>query len=89
MSNQQMLLQSGVKIKMQDLLIDYLEDLGNSDAEKYFDETNTQLGGPEQGLGLQQSPAQLSPDIGMQNGIPAVPPMQAQQPMAGPETMQI
>lgn len=89
MSNQQMLQQSGVKIKMQDLLIDYLEDLGNSDAEKYFDETNNQLGGPQQGLGLQQSPAQLSPGIGMQNGIPAVPPMQTQQPMAGPEGMQV
>jgi hypothetical protein len=85
---QQMLMQSGVQIKIQDLLVDYLEDLGNSDASKYFDETtNQQPQSPEQGLGLQQGTAPVSSSGGMQNGIPAVSPIQAEQPMVGPQGM--
>jgi hypothetical protein len=89
-ANQQLLMQSGVKIKIQDLLIDYLEDLGKSDASKYFDETvqqQPQLAQPA--VGLQQGIAPVSPDSGMQNGIPALPPEQGLQPMAGSEGMQI
>lgn len=88
--NQQMLIQSGVKIKIQDLLIDYLEDLGKSDASKYFDETtDVQPPSPEQGLSLQPGVAPVSPDGGMSNGINPISPQQGIQPMAGPEGMQI
>lgn len=90
--NQQMLMQAGVKIKIQDLLIDYLEDLGQSDASKYFDETVQtiqQPPGSQPGLGLQQGAPPVSPDGGMQNGIPAAPPQQGLQPMAGPQGMQV
>jgi len=88
--NQEMLMQSGVKIKIQDLLIDYLEDLGKSDASKYFDETvQQQPQSPQSGLSLQQGTAPVIPDSGMQNGIPAVSPQQGLQPMAGSQGMQV
>mgnify|MGYP006909287319 CR=1 FL=1 len=88
--NQQMLMQSGVKIKIQDLLVDYLEDLGKSDASKYFDETTNQLPpSPEQGISLPPGTAPVSPDGGMPNSVNPLPPQQGLQPMAGSEGMQI
>lgn len=94
--NQTMLQQSGVKVKIKDLLINYLEDQGSTDAEKYFEDVQPQgIIGNEQSAGTQQDPSLLqgitdhSLGGGMQNSMGSLPPVQAQQPMAGPQGMQI
>jgi hypothetical protein len=86
---QGMLQQAGVTIKMKDLLVDYLEDIGANDAEKFFDETVQQSLGAQQGVGVPQGASQLGAGGGMPNGIDPSLAGQAPQPMAGPEGMQI
>jgi len=81
---QTLLQQNGVKINFKDLLIDYLEDIGSNDAQKFFDDT-----GAQQQLGLQQGPVINSPNAGVPTGAPAIPTGQAPQQMAGSEGMQI
>jgi len=87
---QQVLSQKGVNVKLKELLVDYWEDLGSSDSEKYFDETQQQLPQPPQpGLGLPQGAPDPLAGIGMQDGVGALPPAEAIQPMAGSEGMQV
>jgi len=80
---QGMLQSNGVKINLKELLVNYLEDLGNSDAEKFFEDSGTQ-----QIAGLQQVAPQLGLGGGMPDGVNPLPPEQALQPMVGPEGMQ-
>lgn len=86
---QGMLQQSGVTIKMKDLLVDYLEDVGANDAEKFFDETVQQPSVPQPGVSVQPGVAQHSAGGGMPNGIDPTLAGQTPQPMVGSEGMQV
>lgn len=92
---QQLMQQSGVKLKIKDLLVNYLEDNGANDAERYFEDItqssdimgNGQTPGAQQNIGLPQGVAQPGLSGGMQDSSGALPPIQTPQPMVGPTGM--
>jgi hypothetical protein len=92
---QALMQQSGVKIKIKDLLVNYLQDNGESDAERYFEDAGQsplingqQNSGAQQIPGIQQGATQPGLSGGMPEGVNPLPTDQAQQPMVGSEGMQ-
>lgn len=83
---QGMMQASGVKINIKELMVNYLEALGNDDATKFFEDVQQQ---PQPTTGLPQGAIDPSLNGGMPSGINPLPPTEAPQPMAGPEGMQI
>jgi len=83
---QGMMQASGVKINIKELMVNYLEALGNDDATKFFEDVQQQ---PQQPTGLPQGAIDPSLNAGMPSGVNPLPPTEAPQPMAGSEGMQI